>query len=110
MGSVAGICLRCEPLVLEAIAAERMPHRLQISGVPHAPFFEVRNYGTDCPGLHTLLVESGHALRMDDGKFLFPFESLASREQAWRQVNADPAWIALRKNTVVSEIAIYRTL
>jgi hypothetical protein len=110
VGGMASVCLPREHLVLEAIAAERMPHRLVVSGVEPSPFFEVRDYGTASPGLHAILVARGHALRLENGKFLFSFDSLASRERAWREMGADPGWIEMRQNAVVNEIALYRTL
>jgi hypothetical protein len=106
LGGLAGVCAP-QPLVLEAIAAERMPHRLLVSGVPRSPFFELRDYETPCS---ELLVALGHAQRLGNGKLLFPFDSLAQREQLWRRINADPQWIAVRNNAVVNEIAVYRTL
>jgi hypothetical protein len=60
--------------------------------------------------LHAILMARGHALRLENGKFLFPFESLASREQAWRRMSADPKWIAVRQSTALNEIALYRSL
>jgi hypothetical protein len=103
VAALAGTCLP-QPLVLEAIAAERMPHRLTISGVPRSPFFEIRDYGTECPAIF------GGALRLENGKFLFAFESLEARERAWREWSADPRWIAVRRNAVLNEIALYRAI
>jgi len=107
VGGLASVGLGRHRLVLEAIAAESMPHRLLIAGVPRSPFFEVRDYGTECP---EILVAQYSAMRLDNGKLLFPFKSLGSREQAWRRLDVDPQWIAFRQNAVLNEIAIYRTL
>jgi hypothetical protein len=94
-------------LLLDAIAAERMPHQLLISGVPKSPFFEIRDYGTEYP---EFLVAQGRALRLENGKLLLPFESLSSREELWRRLSVDPQWIASQKYASLNEIAIYRTL
>jgi hypothetical protein len=110
VGGLASACVPRNHLILEAIAAERMPHRLVVSGVEPSPFFEVRDYGTVCPELDAMLVARGHALRLENGKFLFSFDSLALRERAWREMSADPQWIGVRQNAVVNEIALYRTL
>jgi hypothetical protein len=48
VGGLAGVCLAGEYLVLEAVAAERMPHRIVVCGVERAPFFELRDYGGPC--------------------------------------------------------------
>jgi hypothetical protein len=111
MGAMAGVCVPGEHLVLEAIAAERMPHRIAVWGVARAPFFELRDYGSAAPQITGLL--NGHGIRAvleENGRFLFPFESLASREKAWRGVSADPEWIGLRESAVLNEIAVYRVL
>ena len=98
MAGVAGACapLR-EPLVLEAIAAEKMPQRLIVRGVAPAPFFELRDYGTAAPELGAL-----RPVFEQNGKLLFAFETLAARERVWRELGAIAASASLR------EIAIYR--
>lgn len=110
VGGLASVRLPRKHLVLEAIAAERMPHRLVVRGVEPSPFFEIRDYGTASLELQSILVARGHALRLENGKFLFPFDSLASRERAWREMSAKQEWIGMRQNAVVNEIALYRTL
>lgn len=101
VGSLAGACLAGEYLVLEAIAAERMPHRIIVSGVKRAPFFELRDYGTAEIG--SILDRLGiPSLYLENGKYLFAFESLAARERVWREVRMDGA--SLR------EITVYRSL
>jgi hypothetical protein len=91
------------PLVVEAIAAEKMPHRLILSGIAPAPLFELRQYEfRQAPEIWM-----GHGLRpvwSRDGRFLFAFASLAEREQAWRSLGADASWTGAR----VSEISLYR--
>jgi hypothetical protein len=103
MAGVVGGCAPRECLVLEAIAAERMPHRMVVRGVAKAPFFELRDYGTakvagifERHGIKPVLAENG--------RFLFAFESLAQRERVWREAGADRAWECFE----VREIAVYR--
>jgi hypothetical protein len=106
-GIVAGVCARREWLVLEAVAAERMPHRMVVSGVARSPFFELRDYGVMRPGMVEVLERYGiRAVWERDGRFLFPFETLAAREKAWRRVSADADWNALR--TELREISVFR--
>jgi hypothetical protein len=104
VASAAGLCASRQHVVLEAIAAEKMPHRLVISGVKPSAFFEIRDYGAECPAIF------GDALRLENGKFLFAFDSLEARERAWRERSADPRWIAVRRNAVLNEIALYRAV
>jgi hypothetical protein len=92
-------------LVLEAIAAERMPHRLIVTGVERSAFFELRDYGADWAGVRGILDRRGvRAVMEDRGRVLFAFPSLAARERAWRDVGADAAGAAVR------EIAVYKTI
>jgi len=101
VGSLAGVSLAGEHLVLEAIAAERMPHRIVVRGVERAPFFELRDYGTAEVG--AILDRQGiRAVFSDNGSYLFAFESLAARERAWREVSMD--------GVSPREIAVYRSL
>jgi hypothetical protein len=105
VGGLAGAGLMREHLLLEAIAAESMPHQLIVRSVEKAPFFELRDYGE----AKVAQVLKRHGIRIaleEDGRFLFSFESLASRERAWREISADAEWIALRPQ--VSEISIYK--
>lgn len=107
VGGMASVRAGQEHLILEAIAAERMPHRILLSGVARSPFFELRDYGVATPRMVEIL--NRHEIRPvleESGRFLFPFQTLAARERAWRYVSADPEWIALQTN--VSEISIYR--
>jgi hypothetical protein len=99
-GVAAGGFISRECLVLEAVAAEKMPHRLVVSGVERAPFFEVRDYGS--AGVAEVLERKGmRAVLCEKGRFLFAFESLAERERAWRGVRLDAP---------LREIAVYRTI
>jgi len=101
VGGMAGVSLTGEYLVLEAVAAERMPHWIVVCGVERAPFFELRDYGGAVP----LEVFNRHGIRAvleENGRVLFAFESLAARELAWREAGVCGA--SLR------EIAVYRTI
>jgi hypothetical protein len=101
VGSLAGVCVAGEHLVLEAIAAERMPHRIVVRGLKRAPFFELRDYGT--AEVAGILDRQGiRAVYSENGRYLFAFESLAARERAWRAVRVDG--VSLR------EIAVYRSI
>jgi hypothetical protein len=105
VGGLAGVGLRREHLILEAIAAERMPHRLVVSGIERAPFFELRDYGANAARVGEILRRHGVvAVLEENGRLLFPFESLAARERTWRELSADFESHALR------EIAVYRSL
>lgn len=100
VGALAAASQADEPLVLEAVAAERMPQTLIVSGFKRSPFFELRDYGTtEVAGV--LNRQGIRAVHSENGRFLFAFESLAARERAWRGVRVDGA--SLR------EIAIFRT-
>jgi hypothetical protein len=100
VGTMAGGCIVPECLVLEAIAAERVPHRLVVWGVRKAPFFEVRDYG-DAEVAGILDRQGIRAVYSESGRFLFAFESLQARERAWRGVSVDAS---------LREIAVYRTV
>jgi hypothetical protein len=109
IGGVAGLCAAGDHLVLEAIAAERMPHRIVVHGVAWAPVFEVRDYGAARDRAVEVLRRCGplpYGQGPGDGKLLFSFESLASRESAWRRASTDPAWIEIGAR--LREIAVYR--
>lgn len=110
-GSMAGVCATRRPLVLEAIAAERMPQRLVVPAVSPSAFFELRDYGAGAVRLAGVLNRHGIRPVLEHrGRLLFPFETLAARERAWRLVSADPQWIALRDSVVLGELAVYRRL
>ena len=105
VGRIAGVGLGRELLVLEAIAAERMPHQIAVHGVAKAPFFELRDYG--CAEVAEILERCGiRAVWHENGRFLFAFGSLAERERVWREVSADVDW----RCPEVREIAVYRPL
>lgn len=104
VGAVAGACMAREYLVLEAIAAESMPHRLVVKGVEWAPFFEVRDYGD--ANVASLLNRHGlKPVSRENSRLLFAFESLEQREKTWREVSADEDWLA---RPSVRELAVYK--
>jgi hypothetical protein len=106
---MAGVLVPGEHFVLEAIAAERMPHRMVVSGVKRSPFFELRDYGAE--GTRVIGVLNRHGIRAvleEGGRFLFPFETLASREKAWRDVSVDAEWVGLRESVALKELAVFR--
>lgn len=109
---MAAVCWpRREHLVLEAIAAERMPHRMVLSGVARSPFFELRDYGIAGERVVAILNRFGiGAVMEENGRLLFSFDSLVAREKAWRELGAHQEWIALRRSANLNEIAVYRTL
>jgi hypothetical protein len=104
VGAMAAACVPGNRLVLEAIAAEKMPQRLIVHGVARAEFFELRDYG-ESP-LAGFFEHS--AILHDGGRFLFAFDSLAQRESTWRSLSADPQWIALSRNVTLRELTIFR--
>lgn len=109
VGAMAGICVHRERLVLEAIAAERMPHRVVLRGVARAAFFEVRDYGASARRVAGVVHRRGiRPVLLGNGRVLFAFETLAARERAWREVNADPEWIGL--GVGLKELAIFRSV
>src|SRR5271165_3940110 len=91
---------RKECLVLEAIAAERMPKRMVVRGVKWAAFFELRDYGAAPCCLSWGMQPVGR----QGGRLLFAFDSLADREKVWREAGPVPASAELR------EIAIFKTI
>lgn len=99
VGALTGASLAGDPLVLEAVAAERMPQTLVVSGIKRSPFFELRDYG-DAKVAAILGRQGIRAVYSENGRFLFAFESLAERERAWRKISVDG--VSLR------EIAVYR--
>lgn len=90
-----------EFLVLEAVAAERMPHRIFVRGVEKAPFFELRDY--EDAGVAGILEQRGIRIVLEEnGRVLIPFETLEAREKAWREAGAIPS--------DAREISVYRSL
>jgi hypothetical protein len=105
VGAVAGVSVAREHLVLEAIAAERIPQRLVVRGVARSAFFELRSYESRVP-LEIFERDGIRVASHENGRVLIPFESLAARERAWREVSADPEW----RGAVVRGIEVYRSL
>ena len=105
---MAAVCAPGDGLVLEAIAAEKMPQKLVLHGVARAEFFELRDYGQS-PLADFFESRGLRAVLHQEGRFLFSFNSLAAREATWRRLSADPEWhaistVALRELTVFKAI------
>lgn len=108
MGALAGACVPQRPLVLEAIAAERMPQTLIVHGVAPSAFFELRDYGASVPRVVRVLERCGiHAVSKDRDKLLFGFSTLEERETAWRLAASNEDWVAVRDSVVLKELAVY---
>ena len=98
---------RREGLVLEAIAAERMPHRVVVHGIEPAAFFEFRDYGVNGARVGPELCRRGIGpVWQEGGRLLFAFETLEARERAWREIGADPEWTRL--SVVLREVTVFR--
>ncbi len=117
-------------IAFAAIAAASMPEILvigdSISGVPmrsHADlqeslawarYVEFRRYRFDHEEdrlrAREVFLQAGMPplLTGESGDFLFGFETLASREKAWREIIAEPQWAGL--NAQLEDLAIYKTL
>jgi hypothetical protein len=107
VGGLASVGLMRDGLMLEAVAAERMPHRMVVRGVARSAFFELRDYGAGGSRLMAVLKRHGiRAVWAENGRFLIPFETLAARERAWREISADAEWVGMQPT--VSEISVYR--
>ncbi len=105
-------------MVLEAVFGARLPQTLRIAHwpamTPRHSWYELRTYNSGLLheplanryGIRPLLVERGASVT-----FLIPFDSLAQRNHAWTQFDADPEWQRLRSEggpVTVSEITIYQ--
>jgi hypothetical protein len=98
---------------LEAIAAERMPHRMVVRGVEWSAYFELREYAHLEPRMVAIWnrYEIRPALR-ESGRVLIPFETLDARERAWREVSSDSEWtergetVALKTLTLFSCVSL----
>jgi hypothetical protein len=118
--------LRASPrpgLILEAVSGPQIPHRLAIPAFPNdsSIYFERREYRADSPasldrlhqaffggefsrcGIRALLWQRGENL-----VYLFGFDSLAARAEAWTAFASDPAWIPLRESVRLAEVSVYR--
>ena len=104
VGAMAAACVPGNGLVLEAIAAVKMPQRLIVHGVARSEFFELRDYGKS----PLAAFFKDRAIMHDGGRFLFAFDSLAHRESTWRSLSVDPLWIALNRNATLRELTIFR--
>jgi hypothetical protein len=95
--------------VLEAIAAARMPQRVVVRGVEPAAFFELRDYGISGPRMLEAWNRCGiRPVLEENGRFLIPFETLAARERAWRELSFDTEWIGMEKRVALKELTLYR--
>jgi hypothetical protein len=104
---IATLTARPEHLVLEAIAAERMPQRVVVRGVERAAFFEVRDYGAAGARVASVLCRRGiRPVWQGKGRFLFAFKTLEERERIWREICAEPEWMGL--GLALREITVYR--
>jgi len=106
----AGACWpRRDYLVLEAIAAERMPDQMVVRGVERAAIFELRDYGAARAEVVEVLSQRGvRPVLQESGRLLFAFESLAAREEAWRRVSVDPQWIGLATRFDLRGLTVFR--
>jgi hypothetical protein len=93
--------------VLEAIAAERMPHRMVVWGVPRAAVYELRDYGASGAAVAEILGRRGvRGVLWDDGRMLFGFESLEARERVWREVSLDAECVGVGGE--LSGVSVFR--
>lgn len=116
-GVLAGLPMGQRGTVLEAIAAAHMPHRLFVRdsgliGADDPRLFELRVYQSTAPArLSAIFRRHGiRPLMEGTGAFLIPFDSLAAREKAWRELGADPEWAEARGESALREMAIYRPI
>ena len=115
-------------IALPAVAAASMPETLVIShsasGVPmcgkadfqetlaRTGYAEYRKYRLDRKECFARMAETftrygiRPLLTGSRGTFLFGFETLASREKAWRELSAEPEWLGI--GTQLEELAIYK--
>jgi len=108
-GAAAGACWpRRRRLVLEAIAAEVMPHQMVVRGVERAPFFELREYAHFEPRM--VAIWNRYEIRpalVESGRVLIPFEALDARERAWREVSSDSEWTELGEKVVLKKLTLF---
>ena len=124
--ALAGIGFVSPRVRLEAISAPRLPHSLTISGVAPAPFFEIRSYRAALPAnldqLHRAFAARRFAgcgidmrlwerrSKSTNLRYLFAFDSLRARADAWTSLASHPAWMELRDVVAVTEISVYQLL
>jgi hypothetical protein len=117
---------RAPVIVLDAVIAPRVPHRLAIDAslwepVPGSlgtsPLFELRTYLTAAPGFRrtaaAIFTRAGirtilYGQNSSQPAYLIPFDSFTAREKAWNAVNADPEWAQARRSIVSYQFSLYR--
>ena len=105
LAGATGSGLARRTVVWEAIAAERMPHRIVVHDAPSAPFLELRDYERVTASMLAIFKRYGmRPVLSGRGRLLIPFESLGAREEAWRGVSGDRDWVG----AAVVRIAVYR--
>jgi hypothetical protein len=45
---------------------------------------------------------------VESGRVLIPFETLAARERAWREVSLDSEWIEFGKRVTLKKLTLFR--
>jgi hypothetical protein len=110
LGTMAGL-VKSPGTVLQAIAAPTLPSylRVPLRLAPDDPrYFELRVY--DGPVLLPVLERAGiDALGHWSGAYLFAFDSLEARQQAWTTIATDSEWAKYRHKTGrVTRLEIYR--
>ena len=106
---------------LQAISGPLLPHTLVIPALPvKTGYFELREYQSAGPlrvhELHPLLLgalaRSGIRPLLwscgDNLTYVFQFDSLAARAEAWTAFASDPAWRLHRESMRTTSVGIYR--
>jgi hypothetical protein len=94
---IAVVALLARPrrtYMLQAVAAERMPHTLVIRGADepacsYQGIFELREYQSHAPDLAALRRCGIEPIRSTGSTLLIPFESLEARDRAWTRFNVE---------------------
>lgn len=114
---------RSRGLILEAVSAPSLPHTLVIPARTADPsgVFELRELRSASPlrldQLHQqctggIFARCGIRLlwweRCGNLRYLFQFESLAARAEAWTAFASDPAWSEFRASVRTAGVSVYR--
>jgi len=93
-------------MVLEAIAAARMPETILVPGARiRGPVVELRKYRSPVPD--QLFRRAGiHVVRRSKNSYLIGFQSLTERQRKWDALAADPEWRGMHP----IEISLYRRI
>ena len=94
---IAVVALLARPrrtYMLQAVAAERMPHTLLIQTsdercADRESIFELREYQSQAPDLAALRRYGIDPIRSMGATLLIPFESLEARDRAWTRFNVE---------------------